>query len=56
MGLFDFFYRVIILNTLFLVTNAFFFQVYFLFDFKSKIIIVKSFHLENIYKQESQVE
>lgn len=34
MGLFDFFYRVIILNTLFLVTNAFFFQVYFLFDFK----------------------
>ena len=34
MGLFDLFYRVIILNTLFLVTNAFFFQVYFLFDFK----------------------
>lgn len=28
------FYRVIILNTLFLVTNAFFFQVFFLFDFK----------------------
>lgn len=27
-------YRVIILNTLFLVTNAFFFQVFFLFDFK----------------------
>ncbi len=34
MGLFDLFYRVIILNTLFLVTNAFFFQVFFLFDFK----------------------
>lgn len=34
MGLFDLFYRAIILNTLFLVTNAFFFQVFFLFDFK----------------------
>lgn len=34
MGLFDLFYRVIILNTLFLVTNACFFQVFFLFDFK----------------------
>lgn len=35
MGLFDLFYRIIILNAMFLVTNVLFFQVFFLFDFKA---------------------